>query len=367
MTIDIDKWPALIPLAVVNGLGPMLHWSLKHAEFDISEDSLWVPLISAAQEAEINYALLNQTQAQIDRVLNEAGIPATWLKGIALAHTVYLRPWLRPMVDLDVLVPYESRQTALSVVEAQGFRYKRDPGILSVDVPEDVLHHYYLMGSVADAVCLELHFRLLGHDGLELLPREQLNWFWESTTTCEVNGNEITILQPEAHLLYLCAHALLQHGEANLKLLQLFDIHLLITEKKLDWHVISDKAIELKWAYAVERALTITQKYFNTPIPSVVINELQYRRSPNEEISRVTNFEGQGFRSEAAILLLKQLPPAQRPRAMISILFPPPTYIRHRYAVQSGQAVLPYYFYRWIDEIKQVSWSVRRRLAKRDK
>ena len=90
------------------------------------------------------------------------------------------------------------------------------------------------------------------------------------------------MLQPEAHLLYLCAHDLLHHGEKFTNLRQYLDLHLLITKETLDWDVITEQAAVLRWTYAVERALTLTSELYNTPVPAPVIPHLRAlrRRKP---------------------------------------------------------------------------------------
>ena len=96
------------------GLGPMLYWSLKRAGINATDEATFEPLAASGRQAGIHYALLNNYRAQIDAALRESGIPTLWLKGIALAHTVYPQPWTRPMVDLDLLVPYKLKEAALA-------------------------------------------------------------------------------------------------------------------------------------------------------------------------------------------------------------------------------------------------------------
>ena len=111
----------MIANTISHGLGPTRHWVLKQAGFDFSGEQLWAPLTSAVNDAGINLALLNRVQTHIEKALSEADIPGIWLKGIALAYTIYPRPWLRPMADLDVLVPAHQKDEALSKIEGIGF------------------------------------------------------------------------------------------------------------------------------------------------------------------------------------------------------------------------------------------------------
>ena len=71
-----------------------------------------------AQQIRFEYA-----QAQVQTALAEANIPAMWIKGSALAHTIYPKPSLRPMCDLDVLVPYDRREAAFEEVTQLGYHF----------------------------------------------------------------------------------------------------------------------------------------------------------------------------------------------------------------------------------------------------
>ena len=66
----------------------------------------------------------------------------------------------------------------------------------------------------------------------------------------------MTVLRPEANLLYLCAHTALQHGLSQFVLTRYLDLHLLITQSKMDWDLVIEKAAALEWAYAVEKVLS---------------------------------------------------------------------------------------------------------------
>ena len=268
------------------------------------------------------------------------------------------------MGDLDVLVPFNQRRMALTTAESLGFHLPNEPGMLNIDIPVDLQHHYVLSRHVANKICIELHYRLLGSDGIELLPWEQLDWFWENMYIWNGKGTKITLLKPEAHLLYLCAHALIQHGEANTSLFRYFDLHLLITKTALDWQIVVDKALELKWSYAIERALTLAIQFFKTPVPEWVQEQLRTRRATDENTFHVTRLQSKGNRMEQELSFLARLPFAARLRVIFKLLFPPKNFMQKRYSIPPGQPVLPYYFYRWFDVGREVVWSVRNRFSR---
>ncbi len=95
----------------------MLYWLAKAQKHAIPEPAA-SRLVEITHNAAINYAVLERARRQVQTALSEAGIPCLWLKGAALTRTIYPEIGLRPMSDLDVLVPYDQREAALQIAQA---------------------------------------------------------------------------------------------------------------------------------------------------------------------------------------------------------------------------------------------------------
>jgi hypothetical protein len=362
-----DTWDAAARLAVAHGLGPMLLWAVRQDQ-DARAAGLDVArLVEDAQRAAAVYLRLERAQRQVNDALAAAGIPALWLKGAALAVSVYPQPTLRPMDDLDVLVPHEQGEAALRVMQGIGFDFYIMDGLRPVS-SGDALHmwlsphHYHLKGGLGSAVILELHTRLLSDDD-RLLSLEHLGWFWEHQTHLRTPAvGEFAALAPEAHLLYLCAHAELQHGEAQFYLLRYFDLHRMIAHHALDWEIVIDQAVALGWTFAVERALRLTAACFATPIASSILDALVARRPAWEDVTHVTRIQAAGFRWERLRARLAALPPHDALRLAARVMFPSRAYMRQRYRHRPGWPFWWYYVYRWYDQALEISRAVWRRL-----
>ena len=97
----------------------MLLWTARQAGIDPHDHPALAPLVEATHQTAMASVLLERAQRDVDVALRAAGIPALWLKGAALAYTVYPEPALRPMAAPEmVVVPYEQRERALEVVQA---------------------------------------------------------------------------------------------------------------------------------------------------------------------------------------------------------------------------------------------------------
>src|SRR5205085_4579678 len=115
-------WERVLELADWHRLGPLLWGLLSQDPFKASvpPDTLAALRMSAMTTAASNMNL----QLQLDRVLAALAketIPVMLLKGAALIETVYPSVGLRPMEDLDLLVPRSLVQQAYEVVETLGY------------------------------------------------------------------------------------------------------------------------------------------------------------------------------------------------------------------------------------------------------
>jgi hypothetical protein len=82
-------------------------------------------------------AILLSAAQQLDRILQDE--PFVFLKGIDYAHRLYPSPALRPMQDVDILVPRERMAMACRALESRGLR--RVPTAAVAELPS---HHEQL-------------------------------------------------------------------------------------------------------------------------------------------------------------------------------------------------------------------------------
>jgi hypothetical protein len=358
-TISPQEWPELVDLAIEHGVAPVLSLTAVRAGVRKNDHPAWVRLAEISRETALRYIVQDRAQSEVNQALDRANIPTIWLKGAALARLVYPKPELRPMIDLDILVPCEDYDRAVGVLKALGYSENEFSEKLLIDKWERKLsHHYQLIGGMANMVRLELHFQFSKNI---LLMEEQLGWFWDQTQA--LDHDTYRVLKPEAHLLYLCAHATLQHGEGQLRLLRYLDLHLLILNTPLDWSLVVEQAVRFKWTYAVERALTLTAQFFGTPIPDAVIRDLQDRRPSGEDVLNVVILQEESADWFRAKPLFEQLSTRDRLAVIRTVLLPPPTYMRSRYDVEPGKRLLPYYLHRWGYQLRTIwQWTIRPRL-----
>ena len=206
---------------------------------------------------------------------------------------------------------------------------------------------------VSGLVKMELHWGLIAPEDSLLAP--PLSWFYGQSLATDVEKGRLTTLLPEAHLLYLCAHAELGHGESQLKLVRYLDMHLLICRTEaFDWEMFLEQAVACRWTFAAERALTLAQKFFGTPLPETLLAEIQRQRPQEEDVSFVLHVQRPGTRWDRTKGRLRALPRRRRLHMFLALLIPPPRYVRWRYNVQRDWQLPFYYVYRWLDAAADV-------------
>lgn len=340
-------------LAIVHGMGPLLFVAMREQDSLglLPRSAVHLLFVSYGQSHGFNQRAYAAVEEWCERFA-DANITAIWLKGVALGLTVYPDRATRVMTDVDVLTPPGQIAVAMDLLEVvTGARPARLGEHNGKDAVAMIGQHK------GGAIHLELHWSLLEAPSSPVAP--DLAWFWTQTMTIDFGGHPLTILRPEAHLLYLCAHALLQHGEAASNLLRYYDLHrLIVTTPGFDWALLLGKAIDFGWTDIVERGLVLSQKYFGTAIPVGLLAQLDDQRSAARFTAVVERRRRPLTRWTGTISRLGTMNWPARVGLAWGLIFPPLTYIRYRYHLQNNWQALLHYPYRWWDAAGEVfGWS----------
>jgi hypothetical protein len=155
-----------------------------------------------ARSVQQSHALAVRTRVVSEclSALAQAGIPVLVLKGAALARLVYANPLLRPMHDVDLLVPATEARRAWDVLHCLGF----SPSGQAVGASH---HHLRGMSRTIDGATLtiELHTELLARTPFVAPLRYQD--LCCASQTFEWNGLTVRTLGREDMLWHVYAHA----------------------------------------------------------------------------------------------------------------------------------------------------------------
>jgi GT2 family glycosyltransferase len=202
--------------------------------------------------------------------LVEAGVPLLFLKGVPLALHHYGDLGLRPMADIDVLVPWDDAAGALDVLEALGWS---DVGGLTRTL---LFLRYHGSGMQhPDGGQLDVHWHL----GTPLLlpedERASNDDFWAAAVPFAVpdHGIDALTLCPTDMLLHVIAHGLWAGSGSTVRWVA--DAHVVIGDGTgIDWTRLRDQATKRRIAPLVADALRYLAEQLDAPVPSDVITDL---------------------------------------------------------------------------------------------
>jgi hypothetical protein len=373
-TLGPDDWHLLAATAQREGVAPLLYNTLNAGGrlADVPPD-IQADLRQAYYATIAVNLLLYHELSRILTVLSP--LPVVILKGAALAANLYSSIGLRPMSDLDLLVPEEHLAEAVACLKAMG--YVQPYPDMAAGFNAQFGHHVHLQGGQDVHLAVELHWTLIG--GEQDWRSPSLPWFWQQTEALTLSplrpppplptlgegkggwgvGERALTLTPTAHLLYLCAHLMLQHGEAHSPLRWFYDIHLLVRREgqRIRWDQVVARAKEFRWAAAVHAALKGACDRFcgssagesDTWLPPGVLKSLAEVSDFQANRLVARRSDSLQTRATGVVAAASSLSPRARLRLLLAIAIPSPAYVRWRYKPRPSWLWPLCYPYRWLD------------------
>ena len=198
---EFKAWDTFIPLAEEHSLSPLVYHHLQQANAPIPADVKLKLQGLFLRHRQANQSMMVALE-NILTILNDHQIEAVVLKGAALANIVYPHIGLRPMRDLDILVPHTQAQKAQDLLQQSGF----DAMGYVENLPGDHRHLDVLQETRnGRIVSVEIHYELLsglmsaGSKNIETLKRPFLPFTTPTKQTAQT-------LHPDEMLWHLYQH-----------------------------------------------------------------------------------------------------------------------------------------------------------------
>lgn len=251
-----QDWDAVFALALRHNVAPLLQRALRAGNaLAVLPESVQRDLEAARRATALdNLRNFGQFQ-QIARALREQNIPLIALKGLHLAELVYRDISLRPMGDLDILVPQPQVEDAIAVLAT--LDYEREPSL--PNGYEIKLTHRRLN------ILVEVHWTL-GTPGEHYTP--PIEAIWDSAVAVKLGDADARVMSPEFLLLHVCAH-LANHHLFALDFRALCDIaEILRAYPALDWKVVVEQGRRHGWRRGVAAALRLARDHGGASVPA---------------------------------------------------------------------------------------------------
>jgi hypothetical protein len=341
---DAPPWPeprgpaparALLEVARDHGVHLLIARRLRGPAF-----SLWPDAVRAQFDRDLRLAVVVEEarRAEIERILEalaRAGASPLLFKGTPLAYTHYPDPWLRPRVDVDVLVAEADRGIATRALEARG--YARAPLVDGGLVMRQAEFVKILPSGLQHTI--DLHWRIGNpHAVADLLSFEELQ---ARAMPVPALGPSARALGAEHALLVAAVHHVAHHVTGP-RLIWRYDVHLLASAMNADvlrsW---ARRAVELRAGRVCEHELSRAREIFGTRLAVAESDLGSIFAAADRDEPSAQYLTRPGSRASRLLGELRLLP-TWRARAQLlgQHLFPSPTYMRQRYG-RSHPLILP--------------------------
>jgi hypothetical protein len=288
-----------------------------------AEGALRQPLFEASCRQVAIAALQERELRTVAATFERAGIAPIFLKGTALAHTVYEEPALRGRRDTDFLIPEESALRVQNLIEGLGYeRVPQAPGQLAA--PQ---FHYGRFDERGVHHALDVHLRIsnvLSYG--QALDYQELRA--DAVALPGVNG--ALIPSPLHSLLIACIHRVAHHHDSP-RLLWLLDIHRLSASLgAADWERLLALTAQKRLSAVLLNGLIRAGEEFEQRAPGTVLDRLA-AASDGEGAPPI--LDGETTRIDVMWADLASAGTWQiRARLVREHLFPPRAYMRQAYA-----------------------------------
>jgi len=249
-------WARLQAMAEMHRLQPWLHWN-KANHPGVPNDILHV--WQAAHRRSAMTALVRQTElAECVQSLRADGFDPVALKGAYLAFHAYPEPALRPMRDLDLILPENQVIPAYDVLRSAGYDLAE---ALTVPIEDCLRFDKHLPLMLAPrGTPVELHKRLSQPDGRLDLDAPHVDEAVLMDRAMTVDGLSYPVV--EDMLAHLIVHAV--HGHRlDCGPLILTDIEFLTRQHAVDWPAFWQRARHEGWQDGAQLLFELVRRFHN--------------------------------------------------------------------------------------------------------
>jgi Uncharacterised nucleotidyltransferase len=230
------------------------------------EEELPERLRSSYQETWAHNQFLASRGSEVIRTLQGAGLDALVLKGAALSALHY-RDWgVRPMEDVDVMVPTGKVSMAHEALREAGW----NPASSDFERLIPVRHGETFHGS--DGGVFDLHWHALRWPARE-------DDFWEAAVPLEIGGVRALGLAPADQLLHVCVHAATPHPWPQVRWIADVMTVLGSAGGELDWRRVIEQTRLRDVSVSMAVSLGFLADTFPGSVPAEVLREVRAIRA----------------------------------------------------------------------------------------
>ena len=271
--LSSEEWQQLVALAYQQRVAPLLYKRLQPYQGQLNMPAaVWQQLELHYYQNAIRNKRILQELGELLTLFRQQQIPVIVLKGACLANTVYPHPGLRVMLDLDLLLPLETINQAVTLLLANGYQPQSALSQVITDY-FTILHHLPPFQRAGSPITIELHSTLAAPDRFYAVQPEEL---WAHAIPIQFAMGEALSLSVEDLLLYTCMHATYRHLlELDARFLCDIDAIVHTYQQVIDWKLVESRARAWRWQNGVYLSLELAHTLLATPLPPVLLQTLR--------------------------------------------------------------------------------------------
>ncbi len=297
------------------------------------------------QQVTVGIASMDWEIERILLALTQADVEFLWMKGGALAYTVYPNSACRGRGDLDLWVQPEQAPLAISVLQGLGYhlhsKENRPDALVMLTGGE-----LQMVNSSSALHLIELQWPALRGEWVRHTTAVDHGAIWQRRAPITVGDHSFSTMTPEDTLIHLCLHQAVNHQFSAPWLRNLLDIHLLVGAQSLDWSQVVVRSASWRLATVVWTVLSLAQRLLDTAAPDAALQTLAPPRWRRWLIDRLHLDEalvamqpgGYGYRRFVIQLALIDRT-RDGARLLWRGLFPEAAWLQARYAALPGQSL----------------------------
>lgn len=329
-------------------LGPSLyHGIVRKNLVPLTPPEITAALQKAAGKHTVRNLAICQELLTVTRLLTDAEIPSLALKGAFLANFTYQALGLRPMRDLDLLIPKTHVVKAFELLIKNGYQPCYE-GLPEAYLDGNKIHLPPL--ARANGIPVELHHRVtFPRPGGDMDDYEST--LWARSVSKRLGNANIDFPCAEDMLLHLCYHATAGH-QFSIGPLALLDLALLAQRHPLDWRQVLDRASR-GWRPYLIAPLYLAKLHLDADIPDWVIDELDVERDKiqwlaSAEYLLFSELDDHMLLNAGVQKILCSKNPLERLAAFGKIVFPTRATIATHFSVRPDSCLaFLYYLQHW--------------------
>jgi hypothetical protein len=226
-----------------------------------------------------NHRLL-RNMASVVSFLQDIGLPTMVLKGVALILLHYRDHGLRPVGDVDVLVPTKDAFAATDLLMGSGWSSDKlkSPGLLTETY---LAQRHAVVLTDAAGQQFDLHWHVLA----DSCGAEADQEFWEGALEVKLDGVSTHALNPTDQLLHVCAHGARWASPPGFQWAADAMIVLRTAEPEIDWSRLLSQVRKHRLVLPLRSTLAYLRDALDASVPSEVMRSLQVM--PVTELERL--------------------------------------------------------------------------------